>query len=168
MFIGRENELYELKSLLNKDKSTLSVVYGRRRIGKTETIRHFIQKHNLLSIEITGVYGATKKTQINSFVRKIERASRGELVSKSKPKEWQDVFFFLEEYIESLVDEKKVIFLDEFPWLDTHKSNFLSAFSAFWNDFCTRRRDVVLIVCGSATAYMINKIIKIKRPCMDE
>ena len=163
MFIGRENELYELKSLLNKDKSTLSVVYGRRRIGKTETIRHFIQKHNLLSIEITGVYGATKKTQINSFVRKIERASRGELVIKSKPKEWQDVFFLLEEYIESLVDEKKVIFLDEFPWLDTHKSNFLSAFSAFWNDFCTRRRDVVLIVCGSATAYMINKIIKNKK-----
>jgi DNA-binding PadR family transcriptional regulator len=56
-----------------------------------------------------------------------------------------------------------VIFLDEFPWLDTHKSNFLSAFSEFWNDFCTRRDDIILIVCGSATAYMVNKIIKNKK-----
>jgi len=163
MFIGREQELYELKGLLDKKSSTFSVVYGRRRIGKTETIRHFIKSENLLSIEITGVYGATKKTQINAFVRKIERASRGKIVAKSKPKEWQDVFFLLEDYIETLTDEKKVIFLDEFPWLDTHKSNFLTAFSEFWNDFCTRRDDIVLVVCGSATAYMINKIIKNKK-----
>ena len=81
------------------------------------------------------MYGAKKSAQINSFVRKIERASRGEIVSKRKPKEWQDVFFLLEDYIESKEDVKKVIFLDEFPWLDTHKSGFLSAFSEFWNDF---------------------------------
>ena len=163
MFIGRQEELEELENLIKKDSSTFTVVYGRRRIGKTETIRHFIRTHDLHSIEITGVYGSTKTTQINAFVRKIERASRGEISTKEKLKEWQDAFFMLEDYIETLGNEKKVIFLDEFPWLDTHRSNFLSAFSEFWNDFCTRRTDIILIVCGSATSYMINKIIKNKK-----
>ena len=160
MFVAREEELRELEGLLRQERSTFTMVYGRRRVGKTETVRHFIKKNNLLSLEITGVYGATKSTQINSFVRKINRASRGEIVAKGRVKEWQDVFFLLEDYIESLGDEKKVIFLDELPWLDTHKSNFLPAFSEFWNDFCTRRDDIVMIVCGSATSYMINKIVK--------
>jgi AAA+ ATPase superfamily predicted ATPase len=163
MFVERKEELRVLEILLYQKSSSFMVIYGRRRIGKTETVRHFIEKNSLKSIEITGVYGAKKSAQINSFVRKIERASRGAIVSKRKPKEWQDVFFLLEDYIESKEDEKKVIFLDEFPWLDTHKSGFLSAFSEFWNDFCTRRSDIILVVCGSATSYMINKIVRNKK-----
>ncbi len=160
MFVAREEELKLLENLLTQKTSSFMVVYGRRRIGKTETIRHFIQENNLTSIEITGVYGANKVAQINTFVRKIERASRGKVKASSKLKEWQDVFFLLEDYIETQDETKKVIFLDEFPWLDTHRSGFLSAFSEFWNDFCTRRDDVLLIVCGSATTYMINKIVR--------
>ena len=110
MFIGRQEELQELENLIRKDASTFTVVYGRRRIGKTETVRHFIQTHDLHSIEITGVYGSTKTTQINAFVRKIERASRGEISTKKKLKEWQDAFFMLEDYIETLGNEKKSSF----------------------------------------------------------
>lgn len=160
MFIAREEELKILKHQLILKNSSLIAVYGRRRIGKTETIRHFIKENNLTSIEITGVYGAVKRTQIDGMVRKITRASKGLIKSKQKIKNWDEVFYLLEEYIESLQDNKKIIFLDEFPWLDTHKSGFLSAFSLFWNDFCTRRNDIILIICGSAASYMINKVIK--------
>ena len=160
MFVAREEELKLLDNLLYQKSSSFMVVYGRRRIGKTETVRQFIKNNHLSTIEVTGVYGANRSTQINSFVRKIERASRGAIKTTTKPKEWQEVFFLLEDYIESQDEGKKIIFLDEFPWLDTHKSGFLSAFSEFWNDFCTRRNDVVLIVCGSATSYMINKIVR--------
>jgi len=160
MFVAREKELKLLENLLTQKISSFMVVYGRRRIGKTETVRHFIKSNNLTSIEVTGVYGANKSAQINAFVRKIERASRGKIIASSPIKEWQDAFFLLEDYIESQDEKKKVIFLDEFPWLDTHRSGFLSAFSEFWNDFSTRRSDIVLIVCGSATSYMINKIVR--------
>ena len=163
MFVAREKELETLSSLLHRKSSSFAVVYGRRRIGKTETIRHFIKKHSLAGIEITGVYGATKATQIKSFVRKIERGSQNQVVAQGKIKEWQDVFFLLQDYIETLSYDKKVVFLDELPWLDTHRSGFISAFSEFWNDFCTRRSDVILIVCGSATSYMMNKIVKNKK-----
>ncbi len=160
MFIAREKELSILKQQLNSKKSSFIAVYGRRRIGKTETIRHFIEVNNLTALEVTGVYGSTKKTQIDAMIRKISRASNGKIKPSQKIKEWSEAFYLLEDYCNSFNDEKKVIFLDEFPWLDTHKSGFLSAFSLFWNDFCTRRDDIVLVICGSAASYMINKVIK--------
>jgi len=160
MFVAREEELNILKNQLKLKSSSLVAVYGRRRIGKTETIRYFIKENNLTSIEITGVYGATKKTQIDAIVRKISRASRNKIKPQEKIKEWSEAFYLLEDYCDSINDKKKIIFLDEFPWLDTQKSGFLSAFSFFWNDFCTRRDDIILIICGSAASYMINKVIK--------
>ena len=160
MFVAREEELNILKHQLSLKSSSFVAVYGRRRIGKTETIRHFIKSNNLTSIEVTGVYGATKKTQIDAMVRKISRASKNQIQPKQKIKEWSEAFYLLEDYCNSIDDKKKIIFLDEFPWLDTQKSGFLSAFSFFWNDFCTRRDDIVLIICGSAASYMINKVIK--------
>ncbi len=54
---------------------------------------------------------------------------------------------------------KKVIFIDEFPWVDSHKSGFLAAFENFWNDYCTTRSDLVVVVCESAASYMVKKII---------
>lgn len=52
-----------------------------------------------------------------------------------------------------------MIFIDEFPWVDSHKSGFLTAFENFWNDYCTTRTDLVVVVCGSAASYMVKKII---------
>lgn len=163
MFVAREEELSLLEALLSRQASSFTVLYGRRRIGKTEMVRHFIEKNDLTAIEVTGVYGATKATQINAFYRKIIRAIDGKLSIHKRPKEWQELFFLLEEYVDLVSDEKVVLFFDEFPWFDTHRSGFLSAFSEFWNDFCTRKKHIILIVCGSAASYMINKIVKNKK-----
>lgn len=57
-------------------------------------------------------------------------------------------------------EEKKVIFIDEIPWLDTPRSGFLSALEYFWNSFASARKDVLLIICGSATSWIINKVLK--------
>ncbi|KIM11436.1 MAG: hypothetical protein KU38_06480 [Sulfurovum sp. FS08-3] len=165
MFVARENELKTLGSLLKVDKSSLCVVYGRRRIGKTETIRYFIKSNNLQALEITGVYKEAKKNQIKSFVRAINRFGLQKSETSNLPlNDWGDAFYLLEDTIEKLQrKEKKVIFLDEFPWLDSAKSGFFEAFSHFWNNFCTNRDDLLVIVCGSAASYMMNKIIKNKK-----
>ena len=126
MFVARDKELSILKDELLCKTSSFVAVYGRRRIGKTETIRHFIKENNLSALEITGVYGATKKTQIDAMIRKISRISRNTIRPKEKIKNWSEAFYLLEDYCDSVKDEKKVIFLDEFPWLDTHKSGFLT------------------------------------------
>jgi len=164
MFVAREKELNDLNNELLKDESSLIVVYGRRRIGKTETIRHFISTNSLLNLEVSGVYGSSKKIQMKSFVKRIKRFTDISIQNEEPILSWNDVFDLLEQSIISFKSkEKKVIFIDEFPWLDTQKSGFLEAFSEFWNLFCSKRKDMIVIVCGSAASYMINKIIRNKK-----
>ncbi len=55
--------------------------------------------------------------------------------------------------------QKKVVFIDEFPWLDGRRSRFLAAFSNWWNSYATKRKDLVVVICGSAASYMIKKVI---------
>uniref|UniRef100_UPI00402A04EA hypothetical protein n=1 Tax=Prevotella sp. TaxID=59823 RepID=UPI00402A04EA len=65
---------------------------------------------------------------------------------------WIDAFFELERYIDGLPEGKKVIFFDELPWMDAPRSGFLSEVEAFWNGWASARKDIVFVVCGSATA----------------
>jgi hypothetical protein len=77
-----------------------------------------------------------------------------------KPKDWLDLFEWLKIYLDTLKgDEKKVVFIDEFPWFDTGRSGFLPVFESFWNDYCTQRDDLVVVVCGSTASYMVKNII---------
>lgn len=62
-------------------------------------------------------------------------------------------------FLKNSTDEKKIVFLDELPWMDTPRSNFISAFEHFWNGWASARKDIVLIICGSATSWIINKVI---------
>jgi len=63
-------------------------------------------------------------------------------------------------YLESSVsNEKQVIFIDEFPWLDSRKSGFLSAFDHFWNSWASRRDNIIVVICGSAASWMIQNIM---------
>ena len=162
MFIGRDNELRNLENKITLDKSSLCVVYGRRRIGKTETIRHFIDKNQLFSIEFAGIYKVNQKYQINSFLKKIEQAYSIKLENKNETKNWQDAFEVLKDVItQDIGTNKKVLFFDEFPWLDSPRSNFLSFFADFYNTFISKeRKDFIVVVCGSAASYMIDKFIK--------
>ena len=94
MFVGREYELEALNKLIQLNSSSLAIVYGRRRIGKTETIRYFIKTNNLLNIEATGVHGATKSMQIKSFARTIGLQWGNKDLDINKIKDWQDLFFY--------------------------------------------------------------------------
>ena len=86
-----------------------------------------------------------------------------EKVKREKPKTWLQAFQNLKEFIESIKGKKKkVIFLDEIAWFETQKSGFLAALDKFWNQFCTKRNDIVLVICGSAASWIINKVINNK------
>ena len=83
--------------------------------------------------------------------------------TKKKAETWFEAFSRLETYIDALkIPQKKVVFIDEFPWLATAKSKFLMAFENFWNSYCTKREDVIVVICGSAASYMVQKVIKNK------
>lgn len=156
--IGREYELRSLHEYINSNRSEFVAVYGRRRVGKTFLIRKAASDQFVFFV--TGVYKASKLEQPTNFAIALQKYSGSEHFSI--PKNWILAFYELSKYIESLPDGKKIIFIDELPWMDTAKSGFIAALENFWNSWAVLRNDIKLIVCGSATSWMINNLIKSK------
>jgi AAA+ ATPase superfamily predicted ATPase len=159
--IGREAELNQLKKMLISDKSELVAIYGRRRVGKTFLIRETYKNHTVF--EVSGIPDGSYKEQLQNFFDEITKRNAS-FSKRDIPKSWYEAFNMLGEYIEKLKStNKKVIFIDELPWMHTHKSKFVQFFAHFWNTFCSVRTDLVVVVCGSAASFMINKIIHDKK-----
>ena len=158
MFVAREKELKKLNSLLIRKKSSFLAIYGRRRIGKTETVRYFCKKNSIRNLEFSGRVDQNRTQQLKAFEAKLKKVYGAK--SEERVKDWNDAFYLLISYLESFgKKEKIVVFLDELPWMDTAKSGFLGELADFWNDFCSQRSNIILIVCGSAASYMMKKVI---------
>ena len=152
--IGRKKECERLDECMNADQAQLVVVYGRIRVGKTYLINEYFE--NRFAFKITGSYGQPKEVQLKIFDTSLSRQNG---VNKLNSKDWFEAFNSLRDYLETLdTNEKQVIFFDEMPWLYTQKSSFLAAFEWFWNDWASTRRNLIFIVCGSATSWMDEKI----------
>ncbi|MBL7947336.1 MAG: AAA family ATPase [Flavobacteriales bacterium] len=162
--IGRKEECAQLERALRSPRAELIAVYGRRRIGKTFLIRSLYKKHMVL--EWSGIYRGTLADQLHGFHDAL--AARG--FKRPAPSNWMEAFAQLREYLTKVAPErksrsarrgaaKKVIFIDEFPWLDSRRSRFLAAFSHWWNSYVSRRNDLVVVICGSAASYMIRKVL---------
>ena len=157
--IGRNLEQALLKEAIDNDKSELIALYGRRRIGKTYLIREYFKAS--LVFELSGLYGGSLKDQLDTFNKELIKRTRKTEFEIAKS--WFQAFTMLETYLDKFKSgSKKVIFFDEFPWIATPKSKFLMAFENFWNSYCTKRDDLIVVICGSAASYMVQKIIKNK------
>lgn len=153
--IGRKTELSALRNFIDSEKSEFIAVYGRRRVGKTFLIRMATEDH--FSFFVTGVNNASKEIQLTNFGIALQKHSKSQKINLQK--NWILAFYELSQYIESLPEGKKTIFIDELPWMDTPKSGFIAALENFWNSWAVIRNDIKLIVCGSATSWMINNLI---------
>jgi AAA+ ATPase superfamily predicted ATPase len=156
MLIGRDREQATLLGLLNKSESQFCAVYGRRRVGKTYLIRQTFKQS--FAFSHTGIANANKATQLKEFYRSL--LNYGLTKEHKKPADWYEAFQLLLVLIkQNSTAAKKVIFLDELSWLDSKKSDFLSALEHFWNGYASAREDIVLITCCSSTSWVINNII---------
>ncbi|MEZ4850530.1 MAG: ATP-binding protein [Bacteroidia bacterium] len=157
--IGRKEELKKLQSYLTSRKSEFVAVYGRRRVGKTFLIRKAYNNH--FTFQLTGLANASMKHQLGQFHSAITKHAIEMNWQPDPASDWFAAFRQLTDFLERHPKEgKKVVFLDELPWLDTHNSKFLSGLEHFWNSWASARDDIVLIVCGSAAAWMLNHLIK--------
>ncbi len=157
--IGRKKELQLLNSLNDSDKSEFIAIYGRRRVGKTFLIRQAFGGR--FSFQLTGLANATTRKQLANFqVALIQQNINQEPIGPAN--NWFDAFRQLITLLEAQPADRKIVFLDELPWLDTPKSDFMSALEHFWNSWASNRTDITLIVCGSAASWIINKLINNK------
>lgn len=152
--IGRKNEREQFDDIYATKKPALVAVYGRRRVGKTFLVRqHF---NNNFDFSFTGNYQMSRQGQLTLFNQELRRFS-----GQDYPlvKDWFSAFEQLRQYLSSLDNERLVLFFDELPWMETPKSNFIQAFSYFWNTWASTRQGLKLFVCGSSTTWMMEKLI---------
>jgi uncharacterized protein len=154
---GRESEVELLQSLLEKARPEFVAVYGRRRVGKTFLVREVYKDH--IVFECSGLHQKEASQQLENFWLTLqEYDQQGRPVPP--PKTWLQAFAQLKAYLNRLQGTgKKVVFLDEIPWFETPRSGFLAALDNFWNQYCSKRDDLILVICGSAASWIISKVI---------
>lgn len=156
--IGRKNEIGELDRLARSGAPEFVAVYGRRRVGKTFLVKEYFC--NNFVFYATGLSRGTKAEQLQNFQDSL--LEYGYMGEKAAPRDWAEAFRRLRAVVEQSRQKRKVIFLDELPWMDTQKSRFVQAVDLFWNKWCSTRDDVMLVVCGSAASWMVKNIIRNK------
>jgi AAA+ ATPase superfamily predicted ATPase len=153
--LGRNNEQLIIKQLVDSEKSDFLVLWGRRRVGKTYLIREYF--NNDFSFYISGIQNSTKKEQLANFASALTFYGK---MPYTPAKSWLDAFRQLIHLLENSKKRgKKVIFIDEMPWFDTGRSGFLRGLAFFWNTWASARKDILLIGCGSATSWIIKKLL---------
>jgi uncharacterized protein len=155
--VGREKEVKILQTLLASDESELVSVIGRRRVGKTFLVQS-VYADNIV-FDITGIQHASNREQLENFSIVLDLYAKSVLPTK-RPASWLEAFHQLILYLEKTAekDKKQVIFFDELPWMAAHRSGFLNAFGFFWNSWAVKN-NVVVVICGSAASWMIQKVV---------
>lgn len=162
--IGRKREVEKLKELYHRDSAELVAIYGRRRVGKTYLIDEVFKDR--ITFRHAGL--SPVEMEASSGVRPIRQQLQAFYLSllyhgmkrSHCPKDWLEAFYMLETFLRERDDgSRQLIFLDELPWMDTKKSGFITGFEAFWNGWACHRKNVMVVVCGSATSWIQDKLI---------
>jgi hypothetical protein len=157
--IGRKKEIEKIERLLASGRSEFLAVTGRRRVGKTFLIDALLGKNYCFSM--TGIQNGSITAQLVNFGVKLSEYN-GAFAPKA-PENWQTAFLQLKAYLKTLGKEKKqVIFMDELPWISTPKSGFIQMLAHFWNDYLSKEPHFILVICGSATSWITQKVINDK------
>lgn len=151
--VGRERELHELELSYRSQRSELVILFGRRRVGKTFLVRSFF--NDQYTFHFVGAHRKPQTEQLENFRKALLRYGLKEVPVLDN---WTQAFDQLSSLIEQSKDERKVIFIDEMPWIDSKRSDFITSFEYFWNSWVSGRDDIMLIACGSATSWMREKL----------
>ena len=155
-FIGRKEEQKILQQAFDSLEAEMVAVIGRRRVGKTFLIKETYQEH--ICFEITGLQNANLATQLAHFSFTLRRFSEGK-APLVEPSNWLEAFqqlvLYLDEFPKS---QRQVLFFDELPWMASQKSGFLTGLGFFWNSWAVKE-NVVVVICGSAASWMIQKVV---------
>ena len=153
--IGRIDEQGELNRLFDSKESEFLAIYGRRRVGKTYLVRETFEER--FAFCHTGKSHSGKREQLVHFQKSLEEYGCARMAA---PRTWDDAFDRLKHVISNSSFRRKVVFIDEMPWMDTPRSGCLSALESFWNEWASARKDVFLIVCGSAASWMVKNLFR--------
>ena len=157
--VGRKKELNELKKVYLSRKAEFVALYGRRRVGKTFLVDEALS--GKITFRHAGLSPVDDEGKFNNLKQQLQHFYQSLLLQGMPknhcPKNWLEAFFMLEMHLQKQdTGKRQVVFLDELPWLDTPKSGFVTALESFWNGWACHRKNMMLVVCGSANCTCWN------------
>ncbi len=158
MFIGREAELGFLNSKYKEKKGQLIVLYGRRRVGKTETLREFCKGKPHVFFSCTQT---TDRVQLYKFSARLLQENIPAKKYISEFSDWERAFQTILEL--PYGEEKKLIVIDEFPYMCRGNQSIPSILQNLW-DAEFKDRNVMIILCGSAMSFIEHELLAEKNP----
>ena len=157
MFIGRQTELDFLHDKYNTPNGQLIVLYGRRRVGKTETLREFCKDKNHIFFSCRE---CTDEEQLKSFSQRILTKDIPAAKYIKEFADWEQAFKSLTELPGH---GKKLLIIDEFPYMVKSNPSIPSVLQNLW-DSLLKDQNVMIILCGSAMAFMEKEVLAEKNP----
>lgn len=158
MFIGRETELRFLKDKYEEKKGQLIVLYGRRRVGKTETLREFCKDKPHIFFSCTQ---STDGVQLARFSKQLLREDIPAKQYIAKFADWEKAFHSILDL--PYGEKKKLIVIDEFPYMCKGNKSIPSILQNLW-DAELKDSDVMIILCGSAMSFIEKELLAEKNP----
>lgn len=153
--IGRSKEVSLLQSYVDSQQAEFIAIYGRRRVGKTFLISNIFA--DMIVFETSGIIHGSSEDQFAAFNHSLRKIGYTGPYAKT----WMEAFFSLEQALTPKLNSNKrqVIFIDELPCLDVRNTRFVIALGLFWNSWVSKHDNLMLVVCGSATSWMVDNVV---------
>jgi hypothetical protein len=156
-FTGREYELKKLSKINEENEASIIIMYGRRRIGKTELLEQAFRKRKILKFE--GLEGLSQNEQMKHVMWQLSEYCENPVYSKVKISQWTEFFKILTDIVKQGI---WTLYFEEIQWLADYKDRFISEFKYFWDNYFRHNQKLIVIFCGSSPSFMINQVLHSK------
>lgn len=156
-FIGRKSEKEYILEAANAGEASILVVYGRRRVGKTELIEHILHGRNLIKLE--GVEDGDTQAQMYRVLYQLSKALNDQYITRMQFKTWLELFDFI---ASKLPSGKCTLYLEELQWLAEYKNELISDLKYVWDNRLRHNPNLLLVLCGSSPSFMRNQVVHSK------
>ncbi len=155
LFCGRRHELNVLNEEFQRDRSSLSILYGRRRVGKTRLLKEFCKEKKHFRFE--GLEIGHEQAQIDHFLRQLAQQTGKDWLRNIRCNTWHEALDYLHKELSS--KKKQVLVFDEFPWMIQKQKEHVALFKYTWDNVWSEKESLMVIFCGSVNSFMVNELM---------
>lgn len=156
-FVGRTLEWERLCAIGITNEPSIIIMYGRRRVGKTELLEQVFRERNILKFE--GIENLTEAAQFESVMSRLAIYAEDPLLAKVVIHSWREFFEILAKYLEK---GKWTLYLEELQWLANYESTLIAELKFVWDNYFRHNPELIIILCGSAPSFMIDQVVHSK------
>jgi len=156
-FVGRNAEKKYILEAIKTGEASILVIYGRRRVGKTELIEHVLSDRNLLKLE--GVEDGDTQAQMVRVLYQLSKVLEDRHITHMHFNTWLELFDFIASKISK---GKWTLYLEEVQWLAEYKNELISDLKYVWDNALRHNPELLMVLCGSSPSFMQNQVVHSK------